>query len=101
MHAARVVPEIYNRSMAEQWAELSRMSVHRYGKPIKIAGLMTQHHGHCRMRVCGYTAPQAHKALKRELAKHPKTKVRMLAAATNIGSPAPVSRDDLPPKARR
>jgi hypothetical protein len=52
------------------------------------------------MRVCGYTAAQAHKALTRELAKHPETKVRMLAAVTNIGSPAPVSRDDLPPRAR-
>jgi hypothetical protein len=27
-------------------------------------------------------------------------KVRMLAAATNLGSLAPVSRDDLPPRAR-
>jgi len=93
MHAARAVPEIYNRTMAEQWAELSRRAVRRYGKPIKLAGLMTQHHGHC--RICGYTAAQAHSALVRELAKHPKTKVRMLAAATNIGSPAPVSSADL------
>jgi hypothetical protein len=94
MHAARAVPEIYNRAMAEQWAELSRLSVDRYGKPIKIAGLMTQHHGHCRR--CGYTAARAHQVLKRELAKHPKTKMRLLAAATNIGSPAPMSRADLP-----
>jgi hypothetical protein len=36
-----------------------------------------------------------------ELGKHPKTKVRMLAAATNIGSPAPVSSSELPPKPRR
>jgi hypothetical protein len=98
MHAARAVPEIYNHSMAEQWAELARQAVHRYGKPIKLAGLMTQHHGHC--RICGFTAAEAHRALVRELAKHPKTKVRMLAAATNIGSPAPVSVADLPPQAR-
>jgi len=89
MHAARAVPEIYNHAMAMQWAELSRLSVRRYGKPIKLAGLMTQHHHHCHM--CGFTAAEAHRALVRELAKHPKTKVRMLAAATNIGSPAPVS----------
>jgi hypothetical protein len=93
MTAARAVPEIYNHSMAEQWAELSRMSVHRYGKPIKLAGLMTQHHKHCS---CGYTAAEAHSALVKELAKHPQTKVRMLASATNIGSPAPVSSGDLP-----
>jgi hypothetical protein len=98
MHAARAVPEIYNHEMAEQWAELSRQAVHRYGKPIKLAGLMTQHHGHC--RICGYTAAEAHRALVRALAKHPKTKIRTLAAATNIGSPAPVSDSDLPPHAR-
>jgi hypothetical protein len=98
MHAARAVPEIYNRAMAEQWAELSRQAVHRYGRPIKLAGLMTQHHGHCG---CGYTAAQAHKALVGELAKHPRTKVRMLAASTNIGAPAPVSIRDLPRRHRR
>lgn len=98
MHAARAVPEIYNHQMAVQWAELSRQAVHRYGKPIKLAGLMTQHHGHC--RICGFTAAEAHRALVGELAKHPKTKVRMLAAATNIGSPAPVSLEDLPRRSR-
>jgi hypothetical protein len=99
MHAARAVPEIYNRSMAEQWADLSRQAVKRYGNPIKLAGLMTQHHDHC--RICGYTAAEAHRALVRELAKHPRTKVRMLASATNIGSPAPVSDADLLQKAGR
>jgi hypothetical protein len=94
MHAARAVPEIYNRAMAEQWAQLSWMSVDRYGKPIKLAGLMTQHAKHC--RYCGYTAAQAHSALVRELARHPKTKVRLLASATNIASPAPVSSAGLP-----
>jgi hypothetical protein len=98
MHAARAVPEIYNGAMARQWAELSRQAVHRYGKPIKLAGLMTQHHHHCRM--CGFTAAEAHRALVRELAKHPKTKVRMLAAATNIGSPAPTTNADLPAQLR-
>jgi hypothetical protein len=93
MYAARAIPEIYNRSMAKEWAELARLSVKRYGKSINLAGLMTQHTSHCRR--CGYTAAQAHKALVGELAKHPKTKVRRLAAATNIGSPAPVSKRDL------
>src|SRR4051794_1508166 len=93
MYAARAVPEIYNREMAEQWAELARKAVDRYGKPIKLAGLMTQHTKHCRR--CGYTAAEAHKALVHELAKHPKTAVRNLASATNIGSPAPVSAGDV------
>jgi hypothetical protein len=94
MAAARAVPEIYNRAMAEEWAQLARMSVNRYGKTIKLAGLMTQHTTNCRH--CGYTPAQAHRALVHELAKHPKTKGRLLAAATNIGAPAPVSSADLP-----
>jgi hypothetical protein len=98
MHAARAVPEIYNGAMARQWAELARQAIRRYGKPIKLAGLMTQHHHRC--PICGFTAAEAHRALVRELAKHPKTKVRTLAAATNIGAPAPVTDADLPPQAR-
>ncbi|HZO96915.1 MAG TPA: hypothetical protein VFB42_06050 [Gaiellaceae bacterium] len=99
MHAARAVPEIYNRAMAEQWGELARLSVHRYGRPIKIAGLMTQHRRRCRR--CGYTAAQAHRALVRELARHPRTRVRHLATSTNIGAPAPVSSAELPRRLRR
>jgi hypothetical protein len=93
MHAARVVPEIYNREMAEQWAELSRLAVRRYGRPIRIAGLMTQHRGRC--RGCGFTAAQAHTALMRALSRHPRTKIRRLEARTNIGEPAPVTAAEL------
>src|SRR5262249_19768959 len=93
MPAAPAVPEISHRAIAPEGAELARQSVHRYGKPIKLAGLMTQHQARC--RGCGYTAAQAHRALVRELAKHARTAVRTLAAATNIGSPAPVSQHDL------
>jgi hypothetical protein len=98
MRFARAVPEIYNHAMAKQWAELSRLSIHRYGKPIKLVGLMTQHHGNC--HICGFTAAEAHRALLRELAKHPRTKLRTLATATNIGSPAPVTREELRPQLR-
>jgi hypothetical protein len=84
--------------MAKQWAELSRQAVKRYGKPIKLAGLMTQHHRSC--GICGFTAAEAHRALVRELAKHPTTKVRKLAAATNLGAPAPVSLADRPRRGR-
>jgi hypothetical protein len=93
MKAARAVPEIYNRTMAKEWAELAQLAMHRYGKPIKLAGLMTQHSSKC--RGCGYTAAQAHSALVEELAKHPETRVRTLAAATNIGASAPVTAADL------
>jgi hypothetical protein len=87
MRYARAVPEIYNQTMAKQWALLSRLSAERYGKPVPFAGLMTQHSKHCRFGC--YTPSQAHQALVHELAKSPKTRVRMLATVTNIAAPAP------------
>jgi hypothetical protein len=87
MRYARAVPEIYNRAMAHEWAYLSRIVVERYGKPLTFAGLMTQHVSRCRR--CGFTAAEAHDALVGELARSPRTRVRALAAVTNIGSPAP------------
>jgi hypothetical protein len=87
MRDARAVPEIYNRAMARQWASLSRLTVQQYGKPLVFAGVMTQHTKRCRR--CGFTAAQAHTALVRELARWPETRIRGLAAVTNIGVPAP------------
>jgi hypothetical protein len=85
MKYARAMPEIYNHAMARQWAYLSRRSVHFYGKPVQFAGLMTQHASGCS---CGLTPAEAHAALVRELAKHPKTRIAVLPAVTNIGSPS-------------
>jgi hypothetical protein len=85
MKYARAMPEIYNHAMARQWAYLSRRTVHFYGKPVQFAGLMTQHSSGCG---CGLTPAEAHAALVRELAKHPKTRVPVLPAVTNIGSPS-------------
>jgi hypothetical protein len=85
MQEARAVPEIYNRSMAQEWAELARLSYARYGKPIKLAGLMTQHWTSC--SGCGYTAPKARHVLVHELAKVKHgLPVRTLSAITNIGA---------------
>jgi hypothetical protein len=82
MRYARAVPEIYNHAMAQQWAHLSRVSVERFGRPVQFAGLMTQYW----KGTGGFTAQQAHDALVRELARHPKTRVRRLASVTNIGT---------------
>jgi hypothetical protein len=93
MRYARAVPEIYNHAMAEQWAELARLSYARYGKPIQLAGLMTQHFTNCHR--CGYTAPRAKHELVRELKKANVMRhtlpSRELAAVTNIGSAPAVS----------
>ena len=92
MRYARAVPEIYNHAMAQEWAELARLSYARYGKPIQLAGLMTQHWTSC--HGCGYTAPRARHELVHELKKANVMKrtlpTRELASVTNIGS-APVS----------
>jgi len=87
MHEARAVPEIYNRAMAQEWGELARLSYARYGTPIKLAGLMTQHWTSCSR--CGFTAPRARHELARALAKTSHISARTLASVTNIEVAAP------------
>lgn len=88
MHAARAVPEIYNHEMAQEWADLAQQSYARYGKPIQLAGLMTQHWTSC--HGCGYTAPRARHELVSELKKANVMKhtlpTRQLESVTNIGA---------------
>jgi len=85
MRDARAVPEIYNRAMAKEWAELARETMRRYGQPIKLAGLMTQHWTSCSR--CGYTARKAKAVLQDELVRARVSKsvsTRELEAVTNI-----------------
>jgi hypothetical protein len=81
MKYVRMVPEIYYPVMARQWATMSRIAVERYGKPIRFAGVMTQHKAQCG---CGFKPKEAHQALVLALREHPKTWVRRLPALTNI-----------------
>ena len=87
MKFARVVPEIYFRVQAHQWAELARLAIKTYKRPVQFAGVMTQHWKGCNRRICGMTPREAHSQLGLALKKHPATReqVRMLAAVTNIG----------------
>lgn len=84
MKYARVMPEIYYKVQAAQWARLARLAMLTYHKPVQFAGVMTQHWTGC--HGCGFTAPQAHSQLGQALKTHPATRkqVRMLASATNI-----------------
>jgi hypothetical protein len=84
MKDARVVPEIYFKEQAKQWAELARLAQKRYGRSVQFAGIMTQHSAGCGN--CGMTALKAHRTLKKELARHDVTRdlARTLASATNI-----------------
>jgi hypothetical protein len=43
MKYAASIPEIYNHSMARQWAEIAHLAKHRYHRPMKFAGVMTTH----------------------------------------------------------
>jgi hypothetical protein len=43
MKYVAAIPEIYNHAMANQWAELAHIAKHRYHRPLKFAGVMTQH----------------------------------------------------------
>jgi hypothetical protein len=82
MRYVRPIPEIYNRAMAEQWAELSRLSSERYGQPLQFAGLITQFHHRCRR--CGFSAREAHRALLRALAGSGRRRAARLDSVTNI-----------------
>jgi hypothetical protein len=82
MRYARPIPEIYNRTMAKQWAHLAWVAQRHFHKRLQFAGVMTQHVEGC--GTCGYLPPTAHKALVRELAaRHVKAPV---PAVTNIRS---------------
>jgi hypothetical protein len=64
MKYVAAMPEIYNHAMASQWAELAHIAKHRYHRPLKFAGVMTQ-------RTSGNHATKprdAHKMLVRALA---------------------------------
>ncbi|HEY2327703.1 MAG TPA: hypothetical protein VGH52_09485 [Gaiellaceae bacterium] len=83
MRQARAIPEIYNLAMAQEWAELAKLSVVRHKQPIKLAGVMTQYQPNCKK--CGYKSSTARHVLRGELAAA-KVPSLSLDAVTNIGS---------------
>ncbi len=62
-----MVPEIYSHSMAHQWAKLAKRGIHRYHRPLRFAGVLTQHHAGCR---CSLKPRAARRALVRALSFH-------------------------------
>ena len=63
----RVVPEIYSREMAHQWARLTKIALRDYRRPVRFAGVMTQHRARCG---CSLKPKEARQALVRALAVH-------------------------------
>jgi hypothetical protein len=63
MRYAQAIPEIYNRAMARQWAQLAHIARHRYHRPLRFAGVMTTHTSANR----GMKPRDAHRTLIRAL----------------------------------
>ena len=84
MRYARAIPEIYNRTMAREWAALAQVAHHRYHRPIKFAGVMTERTSGNH----GIKPRDAHRMLVRELAVQGRgtAPARVPAAYTNIRS---------------
>ena len=64
MRYARAIPQIYNHSMAREWATLAHIARRRYHRPVKFAGVLTEHTSGNH----GMKPLEAHKTLVRELA---------------------------------
>jgi hypothetical protein len=83
MRYARPIPEIYNRAMAREWAALAQVAKHRYHRPLKFAGVMTERTSSNH----GVKPHDAHRMLVRELAMQGRgtaPPARVPAAYTNI-----------------
>jgi hypothetical protein len=61
----KALPEIYNSTMAREWAELARIARRQYHLAVRFAGVMTQGGPSCR---CGLRPHAAHRVLARALA---------------------------------
>jgi len=84
MRYARPIPEIYNRAMAHEWAALAQVAKHRYHRPLRFAGVMTEHTSANH----GVKPKDAHRMLVRELAAQGRgvLPARVPTAYTNIKS---------------
>lgn len=84
MRYARAIPEIYNKTMAQEWAALAQVAKKRYHRPVQFAGVMTEHTSANH----GVKPKDAHRMLVRQLAVqgHGTAPASVPAAYTNIRS---------------
>jgi hypothetical protein len=84
MRYARAIPEIYNSTMAREWAALAQAAKHRYHRPVRFAGVMTERtpSNH------GVKPKDAHRMLVRQLAVQGRGRAAAVVpkAYTNITS---------------
>jgi hypothetical protein len=85
MRYSRALPEIYSPAMAREWAELAQLAQERFHRPVRFAGVMTQHSPDCD---CGFRPDEAHSTLVRELALRVGADAPIVPrAATSIRAP--------------
>lgn len=77
----KALPEIYNSAMANEWAELARISRGRYHRAVHFAGVMTQGTPSCD---CGLRPPAAHRLLAHALEAQGVGHVPLPSGGTNI-----------------
>jgi hypothetical protein len=77
----KALPEIYNSAMAEQWAELARISHRKYHRDVQFAGVMTQGTRSCD---CGFRPTAAHRVLAQALDAQGIGQVQLPVGGTNI-----------------
>jgi hypothetical protein len=84
MRYARAIPEIYNQTMAREWAALAQVAKKRYHRPVQFAGVMTERTSSNH----GVKPKDAHRMLVRQLAVqgHGVAAAQVPAATTNITS---------------
>jgi hypothetical protein len=78
-----VLPEIYYRSTAREWAQLAYVAHHWFHKRVHFAGVMTQGTPSCGS--CGFRPQAAHRALIQELSKVDAGATHVPRGGTNIG----------------
>ncbi len=76
------LPEIYNRAMADEWAQLERIARNRFHSHVRFAGVMTQGSPSCH---CSLRPHAAHNALQRALAAVGVEPTIVPQGGTNIG----------------
>lgn len=84
MREAKVLPEIYSKAMAEEWAELATVAQRRLHGQVQFAGVLTEATPGCRRR-CLRPAV-AHRVLRRELAAYGAAGATVPDGGSNMGS---------------
>lgn len=82
MRYAKVLPEIYSRAMAREWAELATVAQHRLHHKVEFAGVLTQLSPGCG---CSLKPSAAHRVLQAELVNYGASQTSVPAGGSNMG----------------